>query len=81
MIKSDIARCSPLLRLSRQKSSSRDEGEAYSDALRRAGVDVQYTCHRGMIHHFYCMDGAIPYARTAIKSAGVAIKEAPVESN
>jgi alpha/beta hydrolase fold len=58
----------------------RDEGKAYSEALRRVGVHVQYTCHRGMIHHFYWMGGAIPYARTAIKSAGAAIREALVES-
>jgi len=56
----------------------RDEGKAYSEALKRAGVHVQYTCHQGMIHHFYCMGGAIPYARTAIKLAGMAIKQALV---
>jgi len=54
----------------------RDEGKAYADVLRRGGVDVQYTCHTGMIHHFYGMAGAIPAARTAIEAAGRAIKEA-----
>jgi acetyl esterase len=54
----------------------RDEGKAYADRLRRAGVNVRYTCHEGMIHHFYAMAGVIPYARLAIRAAGTAIKEA-----
>jgi hypothetical protein len=29
-----------------------------------------------MIHHFYAMGGAIPYAKTALKSAGADIKAA-----
>lgn len=47
----------------------RDEGEAYAQALRHAGVGARYTCHAGMIHHFYAMAGAIPPARHAIKAA------------
>jgi acetyl esterase/lipase len=54
----------------------RDEGRAYADALARAGVPVRYVCHAGMIHHFYCMAGAITYAQQAIASAGAAIAEA-----
>ena len=53
-----------------------DEGKAYADKLARAGVKVEYTCHPGMIHHFFCLAGAIPYARTAIANAGAAIKTA-----
>src|SRR5215831_3206603 len=45
----------------------RDDGRAYAEALERAGVLVAYTCHQGMIHHFYCMAGAIPAARIAVK--------------
>ena len=29
-----------------------------------------------MIHHFYGMAGVIPYARTALRTVGSAIKEA-----
>lgn len=53
-----------------------DEGEDYANRLKRAGVDVCYICHEGMIHHFYGMAGAIPYARIAMKAAGAAIREA-----
>jgi acetyl esterase len=52
----------------------RDEGEAYGNALAAAGVSVQYTCHRGLIHHFYCMAGAIPQARAVLVSIGGAIR-------
>ena len=54
----------------------RDEGRAYADALARAGVNVRYVCHEGMIHHFYGMAGAMPYARVAIAAAGAAIHDA-----
>jgi acetyl esterase len=54
----------------------RDEGKAYADALECAGVKVHHVCHEHMIHHFYAMAGAIPYARTALKAVGADIKAA-----
>jgi acetyl esterase len=54
----------------------RDEGQAYADALERAGVRVKYVCHQHMIHHFYAMAGAIPHARTALEAIGADIKTA-----
>ncbi len=54
----------------------RDEAKAYADALERAEVRVHYVCHEHMIHHFYAMAGVIPYAHTALKSAGADIKAA-----
>ncbi|HKW47872.1 MAG TPA: alpha/beta hydrolase, partial [Gemmatimonadaceae bacterium] len=48
----------------------RDEGEAYARTLEASGVAVNYTCHLGLIHHFYCMAGAIPRARAVIASIG-----------
>jgi acetyl esterase len=53
-----------------------DEGKAYAEKLAAAGVKVEYVCHPGMIHHFFCLAGAIPYARTAIANVGTAIKQA-----
>lgn len=54
----------------------RDEGEAYANALAAAGVSVQYACHSGLIHHFYCMAGAIPLARTVLGDIGAAVRVA-----
>jgi acetyl esterase/lipase len=56
----------------------RDEGKLYGDRLRADGVAVQYTCHAGMVHHFYGMAGAVPQARVALESVGVAIRDALV---
>ena len=53
--------------------TTEEEGVAM---LAGAGVAVEYTCHPGMIHHFYALAGAIPYARTAIEQVGAAIKRA-----
>ena len=52
----------------------RDEGEAYANALANADVRVRYTCHAGLIHHFYCMAGAIPHARTVLAAVGADIR-------
>jgi acetyl esterase/lipase len=54
----------------------RDEGEAYARVLLQAGVPARYTCHAGMIHHFYAMAGAMPPARVALKTAASAMREA-----
>ena len=53
-----------------------DEGKDYADRLKQAGVDVRYIRHDGMIHNFYAMAGIIPYARTALKEIGSAIRDA-----
>ena len=54
----------------------RDEGKAYADRLTRAGVEVKYTCHQGMVHLFYGMASVIPYARAAMKRIGAEIRRA-----
>jgi acetyl esterase/lipase len=53
----------------------RDEGEAYANALAGAGVPVRYSCHAGLIHHFYCMAGAIPEARNVVGLVGAGIRD------
>jgi acetyl esterase/lipase len=72
----DVAGLPPAHIHTAQFDPLRDEGEAYAEALKRAGVAVRYTCHQGMIHHFYGMAGAIPYARVAMKAAGSAMRSA-----
>jgi acetyl esterase len=52
----------------------RDEGHAYAQRLRSAGVQTIYRCHPGMIHLFYGMRGVIAYADAAFALMGADIR-------
>lgn len=52
----------------------RDEGAAYAERLRHAGIPTTYRCHSGMIHLFYGMGRLIPYAATAYQLIGADIR-------
>jgi acetyl esterase len=54
----------------------RDEGKAYADALKKAGVAVEYVNYEGMIHGFFNLQGAIDLSRDAVKAAAKALKDA-----
>lgn len=56
--------------------SFRDEGLAFAERLDAAGGTVSSTIHPGMIHYFYAMPGAIPYADKALAEIGAAVKAA-----
>jgi acetyl esterase len=53
-----------------------DEGRAYADRLRAAGVKVTYECFAGMIHGFVTMGGVIAAAHHAIYRASLGLKQA-----
>lgn len=53
-----------------------DEGIAYGDRLRAAGVPVQLEIWRGVIHDFVKMGRAVPEAREAQAAAAAALREA-----
>ena len=60
-----LAECDPLV----------DEGVAYADKLRMAGVPVELEIYRGMVHEFVKMGRAIPEARVAHRDAARALSE------
>ena len=53
----------------------RDEGRAYADKLRRAGVRVTYRNYDGLIHGFANMTKVIDEARQAVKEIGAALRD------
>ena len=61
-----LAECDPLV----------DEGVAYADRLRMAGVAVDLEIYRGMVHEFIKMGRAIPEATTAHADAARALRQA-----
>ena len=61
-----LAECDPLV----------DEGVAYADKLRAAGVPVDLEIYRGVTHEFIKMGRAIPEARQAHHDAAQALRRA-----
>ena len=53
-----------------------DQGEAYADRLRHAGVAVQLKRYDGMIHPFLSLAGIVDAGRDAIKDSAVAVRQA-----
>jgi acetyl esterase len=60
-----LAECDPLV----------DEGVAYADVLRAAGVPVQLELYRGVTHDFIKMGRHIPEALTALDACAAALKD------
>ncbi len=61
-----LAECDPLV----------DEGLAYADRLRAAGVEVELELYRGVTHDFIKMGRALPEARQAQAAIGEALRKA-----
>lgn len=54
----------------------RDEGNAYAAKLVAAGVDVEHTCHDGMIHNFQAMGAILPQGRQVLHQIGEQVRRA-----
>ena len=54
----------------------RDEAAEYAERLQAAGVSARFTEHVGMIHYFYALPRAIPYARQAMAQIGAEVAAA-----
>jgi acetyl esterase len=54
----------------------RDEGKAYADRLRDAGVPVRYKCYPSLFHGFFSASGGIEAARSTLVEAAAALREA-----
>jgi len=74
-IYADLSGVAPALVLTAEFDPLRDQGEAYADALRDAGVEVDYACWEGLIHGFFSMDQMIERAGEAQEQVAAALRE------
>lgn len=56
----------PAMILTAECDPLRDEGRAYAEQLRAAGVDMFHRCYAGMVHGFYKISGDLEGSRAAL---------------
>ena len=54
----------------------RDEGRAYADKLRAAGVDAKYDCYDSMIHGFISIRGIVDEGEKALQACAISLRDA-----
>ena len=72
----NLAGVAPAIVITAEFDVLHDDGERYADALRHAGVRVEYKVFSGMIHAFFGMVPAVDDAMNAQRAVWAAFKAA-----
>ncbi len=72
----DLSGLPPALVVTAEFDPLRDEGEAYADRLRQAGVAATTSRYDGMIHGFYGLDSLFDAAKRATGETVAALQSA-----
>jgi len=73
---SDLKGLPPAMVITGECDPLRDQGEAYADKMRSAGVSVVLKRYEGMIHPFVSLAGIVDAGRDAIKESAAAVRQA-----
>ena len=76
LLAASLERLPPALVMTAEFDPLRDEGEAYADRLRQAGVPVTVTRYKGLVHGFFRWINLVDQARASRDEAASALRKA-----
>lgn len=76
----DLSGVAPALIITAAHDVLHDEGEAYSQRLQEAGVDVEYHAWDGQMHGFFGMINVLPASNEVLELISAAIRDAAPET-